>query len=101
MILVILENSFSKASLCAISAAKKLTPQSPVVGLLMGKGDLSEIARQYSEYGLDKILTASSDSFENYLAVPYAEFITGLEEDFKYIVAANTTFGRDLSLIHI
>ena len=99
MTLVILDSSsLSKSSLCAITAAKKLKSDAPVLGLLMGKGDLSSIASEYAGYGLDKILTASSDAFENYLAAPYAEFITTLdkEHNFKFFLTANTTFGRDL-----
>ena len=102
MILVILDSGLvSKASLCAISAGLKLKAQnssSSVVGLLMGAGDLSGVAGEYAGYGLDKVLTASSDSFKNYLAVPYAECVANLdkEHNFKFIVSANTTYGRDL-----
>ena len=102
MILVILDSSsVSKASLCAISAGLKLKSQnssSEVVGILLGAGDLSAVASEYAAYGLDKVLTASSDSLKNYLAVPYAECVANLdkEHNFKFIVSANTTYGRDL-----
>ncbi len=102
MILVILDSSaVSKASLCAISAGLKLKSQNPsseVVGILLGAGDLSAVAGEYTAYGLDKVLTASSDSMKNYLAVPYAECVANLdkEHNFKFIVSANTTYGRDL-----
>ena len=102
MILVILDSSnVTKASLCAISAALELKNKnsiSSVAGLLMGKGDLSAVASEYASYGLDKVLTASSDSLENYLAVPYAEVVANLDKEmnFKFLVTANTTYGRDL-----
>lgn len=100
MILVFLEigaeGNVTKASLSAISAAKKLN--GPVKGLILGSGNLENIANAYSEYGLDEILVGSNESFKNYLAVPFAEQIAKIVKDnkFSFVLAAASTLGKDL-----
>lgn len=104
MILVFLElgadKTVSKASLSAVSAAMQIKKQSGarLCGLVVGAGDLGNIADQYSEYGLDEILVASSASFENYLAVPFAEFLadTARTEKVTTLVASSSSLGKDL-----
>jgi electron transfer flavoprotein alpha subunit len=103
MILVLLEvgsdNSVTKASLCAISAANKLKkPGLNVSGLILGKGTLDTVAAAYAEYGLDEVLVNSNDVFANYLALPFAQQVAQIvsENKFTYIVAASSTLGKDL-----
>ena len=104
MILVYLElgaeKSVSKATLSAISAAMQIKKQNgdKLSGLILGAGDLSKVADEYSEYGLDEVLVAKSASFENYLAVPFAEYLasTARIEKATTIIAASSSQGKDL-----
>ena len=104
MILVFLEiglgQAVSKASLSGIAAAMQIKQYSgsKVCGLILGAGDLSKVADEYAQYGLDQVMIASSPCFKNYLAVPYAQYLAEIvrAEKITTLLCASTSLGKDL-----
>lgn len=94
------EGKLSKASLCALTAARALKDswsKTEVQGVCFGSG-AKAAAESAAGYGISQVLYSEDASLEKYLAIPYA---AALVEAFEAsgadtIVSPSTTTGKDL-----
>lgn len=88
-----------KSSLEALSQARKLAPkgEKPVVAVLVGE-NVNSLAGFVNKCKPDKILAISGPDFAQYSTEGFAAALTEAirKEDPKYVVAANTSMGKDL-----
>ncbi len=64
--------------------------------LVVGNGDLSSISASAAKItSAEKILVCSNNSFEHFLAEAVSSAIKNIAENYDYILAPATTFGKD------
>ena len=95
-ILVIAEhdNSILKGSTnSTIAAAKEISPDISV--LVAGQSCSSVSSEVASLDGVSSVMLADSPTYENFLAEDLANLIVSVSNDFEYILAPATTFGKN------
>ena len=95
-VLVIAEHdnaSLKGATLNAITAAVKL---GPVTVLVAGEGCAAVAEEAAHIAGVAKVLLAEAASLNHPLAEPIAALIVGIARDYTHLVAAASTFGKNL-----
>ena len=95
-ILVIAEhdNSILKGSTnSTIAAAKEISPD--ISGLVAGHSCSSVSSEVASLDGVSSVMLADSPTYENFLAEDLANLIVSVSNDFEYILAPATTFGKN------
>jgi electron transfer flavoprotein alpha subunit len=95
--LVVAEHSNSDlrpATLCAVTAAKQIGGDIHI--LITGKGCSGAAAKAAKIAGVSKVKVADGDAFANLLAEPTAAQIAALAGDYSHLLAAATTFGKNV-----
>lgn len=94
------EGSLRKTTLHTITAAKNLSQLEggEVHVLVIGGGGAPSVAKEVSRYGVSRVLVASSDVLENYLAEAWAPVAASIisEGGYAFALAPASTFGKDL-----
>ncbi len=96
-VLVIAEHDnaeLKRPSLNAVTAAAALGGEVHVLVAGSGAGPVAEVAARVS--GVDKVLHADDAAYEHGLAENLAPLVTGLAGDYGHLVAAATTFGKNV-----
>jgi len=84
-----------------IAEGKKLAKDinCDVTAILLGAGDLKDMAQELIKHGADKVILVSDNNLKNYLTEPFADTISFLIEKYRpeiFLLGATTT-GRDLA----
>jgi electron transfer flavoprotein alpha subunit len=95
-ILVIAEhdNSILKGSTnSTIAAAKEISPD---ISVLVAGHSCSSVSSEVASLdGVSSVMLADSPTYENFLAEDLANLIVSVSNDFEYILAPATTFGKN------
>jgi electron transfer flavoprotein alpha subunit len=95
-ILVIAEhdNSILKGSTnSTIAAAKEISPD---ISVLVAGHSCSSVSSEVASLdGVSSVILADSPTYENFLAEDLANLIVSVSNDFEYILAPATTFGKN------
>ena len=95
-ILVIAEhdNSTLKGSTnSTIAAAKEISPE---ISVLVAGHSCSSVSSEVASLdGVSSVMLADSPTYENFLAEDLANLIVSVSNDFEYILAPATTFGKN------
>jgi electron transfer flavoprotein alpha subunit len=93
------DGKLRNVTLPAITAARKIKAGlgGQLIGVVIGKG-VAEAAKTMAGHGVDKVYCVDDAKFERYLAPSYAFAINELADKAgaKVVVAAATTFGKDV-----
>lgn len=83
----------------AIAAAKKINPDSEIVGVLFGANDLQEQGDEMIKYGADRVVAVKHDKLDVYTSEGYGQAAMSIikEEDPYGIVMGHTAIGKDLT----
>ncbi|RLL47930.1 electron transfer flavoprotein subunit alpha/FixB family protein [Oceanobacillus piezotolerans] len=83
----------------SIAAAKKITPDGEVVGLICGAEDASNLGQELIYYGADRVITVTNEKMKSYTSEGYGQAILSVveEESPDGIVMGHTSIGKDLS----
>lgn len=93
------ESVLRNVSFEAIAAAKKVQPNSEVVGVLCGNEDLHSQAEEMIHYGADRVITVTHENLEHYTSEAYSQAILPIieDEDPSGFVMGHTALGKDLT----
>lgn len=85
-----------KASLEALSEAKRLAQGADVHAIIVGK-DIKGLAAELAKFGPTSILIADNDLFANYSSEAYAKAVTEAVNKLgaRFVLAANTSMAKD------
>ena len=83
----------------AIAAAKKIKPDSEIVGVLFGAKDLQEQGEEMIKYGADRVVAVKHDKLDVYTSEGYGQAaMSVIKEENPYgIVMGHTAIGKDLT----
>ena len=88
------ENSTLKGSTnSTIAAAKEISPD---ISVLVAGHSCSSVSSEVASLdGVSSVMLADSPTYENFLAEDLANLIVSVSNDFEYILAPATTFGKN------
>ncbi|KGX89049.1 electron transfer flavoprotein subunit alpha/FixB family protein [Pontibacillus litoralis] len=83
----------------AIAAARKISPNGEVVGILCGSDDVSNLGKEMIYYGADRVCTVQHDALATYTSDGYGQAVLSVieEESPDGIVMGHTAIGKDLT----
>ncbi|WP_028783392.1 electron transfer flavoprotein subunit alpha/FixB family protein [Thalassobacillus devorans] len=93
------EGALRNVTFEAIAAAKQISPDGEVVGVLCGEGDLTEQGNEMVYHGADRVITVSDEKLKTYTSEGYGQAIKAVVDDEspEGIVMGHTAVGKDLT----
>jgi len=86
--------TLDNATLCAVSAARELPGD---IHILIAGKDCRQVAGEAAAAeGVAKVIHVEHDAYENPVAEDLAPLIVAMADDYDYLMAASTTFGRNV-----
>ncbi|WP_339228322.1 electron transfer flavoprotein subunit alpha/FixB family protein [Oceanobacillus sp. FSL K6-2867] len=86
-------------SLEAVAAAKEINPDAEIVGVIVGDGNLENLAKELIYYGSDRVINVSHENLKTYTSEGYGQAIMAIvnEENPSGIIMGHTSIGKDLT----
>ncbi|MFD1414944.1 electron transfer flavoprotein subunit alpha/FixB family protein [Oceanobacillus jeddahense] len=83
----------------AIAAAKQISADKEIVGIVIGDDNLDALANELIYYGADRAVTITHENLKNYTSEGYGQAILAVvkEESPDGIVMGHTSIGKDLT----
>lgn len=93
------EGALRNVTFEAIAAAKQVSSDGEIVGVLLGDSDLNSEAQEMIYYGADRVITLSNERLKTYTSEGYARAIFPVvkAESPEGIVMGHTSAGKDLT----
>ncbi|WP_077327302.1 electron transfer flavoprotein subunit alpha/FixB family protein [Virgibacillus siamensis] len=93
------ENDLRNVTFEAIAAAKTVSSDGEIVGVICGSGDLNSQGQEMIYYGADRVVTVSDDKLETYTPDGFGQAVMGVIEDESPdgLVMGHTSIGKDLT----
>ncbi|GAA0601209.1 electron transfer flavoprotein subunit alpha [Virgibacillus siamensis] len=93
------ENTLRNVTFEAIAAAKSISADGEIVGVICGAGDLNEQAQEMIYYGADRVVTVAHDMLETYTPDGFSQAVMAVinDESPDGIVMGHTSIGKDLT----
>ncbi|WP_099158698.1 electron transfer flavoprotein subunit alpha/FixB family protein [Virgibacillus ndiopensis] len=93
------DGSLRNVTFEAIAAAKKVSSDGEIVGVLCGDGELEAQANEMVYYGADRIITIKHDDLKTYTSEGYGQAVMAVinDESPDTIVMGHTAIGKDLT----
>ncbi|WP_010651086.1 electron transfer flavoprotein subunit alpha/FixB family protein [Oceanobacillus massiliensis] len=93
------EGELRNVSFEAIAAAKQISSEAEIVGILVGDGNLEGLAKELIQYGADRVTTVMHENLKTYTSEGYGQAILAIihEESPAGIVMGHTSIGKDLT----
>ncbi|WP_337019838.1 electron transfer flavoprotein subunit alpha/FixB family protein [Oceanobacillus massiliensis] len=93
------EGELRNVSFEAIAAAKQISSEAEIVGILVGDGELEGLAKELIQYGADRVTTVMHENLKTYTSEGYGQAILAIihEESPSGIVMGHTSIGKDLT----
>ncbi|MCT2535075.1 electron transfer flavoprotein subunit alpha/FixB family protein [Aquibacillus koreensis] len=83
----------------SIAAARKISPDGELVGVICSHKDTSNLAEEMIHYGADRVILMENDKLKTYSSEAYTQAILHAinEESPNSIIMGHTSIGKDLS----
>ncbi|GIO21750.1 electron transfer flavoprotein subunit alpha/FixB family protein [Oceanobacillus sp. J11TS1] len=83
----------------AIAAAKQISDDAEIVGVLLGGTDLKSAGEEFIAYGADRVITVTHENLETYTSEGYGQAILEIIDELtpSGIVMGHTSIGKDLT----
>lgn len=93
------EGSLRNVTFEAIAAAKKISADGEIVGVVCGAEDLQDQAQEMVYYGADRVITIKHDDLKTYTSEGYGQAVMAVisEESPTSLIMGHTAIGKDLT----
>lgn len=93
------EGELRNVSFEAIAAAKKISSDAEIVGVVVGDGALDGLAKEMIAYGADRVTTVSHLNLKTYTSEGYGQAVLTIvnDESPTGIIMGHTSLGKDLT----
>ncbi|ASK63027.1 electron transfer flavoprotein subunit alpha [Virgibacillus phasianinus] len=93
------DGSLRNVTFEAIAAAKKISADGEVLGIVCGDSDLENQAQEMIYYGADRVITVKHDNLKTYTPEGYGQAVMAVisDESPTGIVMGHTSIGKDLT----
>ncbi len=93
------EGTLRNVTFEAIAAAKTISGDGEVVGVLCGSEDLSSLGQEMVAYGADRVITVSNEALKQYTSEGFGQAIMAViqDENPEGILMGHTAIGKDLT----
>ncbi|WP_174613978.1 electron transfer flavoprotein subunit alpha/FixB family protein [Virgibacillus ihumii] len=93
------ENTLRNVTFEAIAAAKSISADGEIVGVICGTGDLNEQGQEMIYYGADRVVTVADDKLETYTPDGFGQAVMAVinDESPDGIIMGHTSIGKDLT----
>ncbi|MFC0522401.1 electron transfer flavoprotein subunit alpha/FixB family protein [Pontibacillus salicampi] len=83
----------------AIAAAKKVSTDGEIVGVICGADDLEAAGKEMIYYGADRVITVKNDQLKTYTSDGYGQALLAVidEESPEGIIMGHTAIGKDIT----
>lgn len=93
------DNDIRNVSFEAIAAAKQISAEAEIVGVLLSDNDLANAAEELIAFGADRVITVTHDNLKNYTSEGYGQAVLEIIDELSPtgIVMGHTSIGKDLT----
>lgn len=93
------ENTLRNVTFEAIAAAKTISSDGEIVGVICGSGDLNDQAQEMIYYGANRVVTVTHENLDSYTPDGFGQAIMAVinDESPDGIVMGHTSIGKDLT----
>ncbi|GGP13412.1 electron transfer flavoprotein subunit alpha/FixB family protein [Oceanobacillus neutriphilus] len=93
------DNDIRNVSFEAIAAAKQISADAEIVGVLLSDNDLASAGEEFIAYGADSVITVTHDNLKNYTSEGYGQVVLEIIDELSPngIVMGHTSIGKDLT----
>src|SRR5690625_1247682 len=93
------EDEVRNVSFESIAAAKMMSSDAEIVGLLLGETNLEEQSQEMIHYGADRVITVTHPHLKHYTSEGYGQAIMAVidQESPAGIVMGHTATGKDIT----
>lgn len=93
------DNDIRNVSFEAIAAAKQISADAEIAGVLLSDNDLTSAGEEFIAYGADSVITVTHENLKDYTSEGYGQVILEIIDELSPIgiVMGHTSIGKDLT----